>query len=606
MTMSERGRHHPRPTAQLEVKQAAVSPDGNCATPISGSFWGRVRTNWPAYCVVPGLALLVLRTSKNVLLQAGGLDAYIYTSFIQNYSDLVNRYGLTYYSARIAHLYPAGLVVALFGTEHGYFVYRYLLLCTALGAVWMLARKHYSAPVAFVAVMFAGCHPWLLRSLFWDHYDSSGVVYLLLATALLGSAEPENWRKVSLAGGAYAFAANCNAFVLGVGCMLFASYLVVRVRPRPKDWVRFGTISVSGFFAFYLPLCAIHYLQFPGQGFFFDLAVLGFARSMLGGLGKQWHFDVVQLITNGWFQLLAPAVVLAAASFIVILRWRERKAVVLHAALNLALVIALYAVVDFIYKVAVISLFYYYIYLFPAALFCTVVIIGELADGVRGPMRSVVLYGCGILGPAAYVTYSHWAPLILRLDRLWLATVALLALSGAALINRHSKVALTLFTLAVVASPVAFYMMPAGIYSAIHDGSAALEWDVYRASIKLQRTVSRYPPSTGNAGFWYTNKVGSMLNSVQSMYLWGPSRLASPTDPKAGMPVLTKADLARIPSFRYLFLLSEENAEIEPGERALDAAGIKIQVLGRASYDGTKFSMRCVTLERLGNAVLPK
>ena len=55
------------------------------------------------------VALLVLQSSKNILLQAGGLDAFIY--YIQNYADLANRYGLTYYSARIAHLYPAGLIV---------------------------------------------------------------------------------------------------------------------------------------------------------------------------------------------------------------------------------------------------------------------------------------------------------------------------------------------------------------------------------------------------------------------------------------------------------------------------------------------------------------
>jgi hypothetical protein len=591
----------------LEAEHNAVG-SGRPSTTLSNvrhRFLARARTKWPPYVLAPGLALLVLKISNNVLLQAGGLDAYIYTSFIQNYTDLVNRYGLTYYSARIAHLYPAGLIVALFGTEHGYFAYRYLLICTALGAVWALARKHYSAPVAFLAVTCAGCHPWLLRSLFWDHYDSSGVMYLLLATALLGSAESTNWRRVFLSGGAYAFAANCNTFLLGVGAILFASYLVVNVRPRPRDWLHFGVISVSGFLAFYLPLCAIHYRQFPNQGLFFDLTVFRFARSMLAGVGQQWHNDVVKLVENGWVHLLAPAIVLAAVGVLVIVRGGRQKPVVSHAGLNLALVIALYLIVDFVYKVAVISLFYYFIYLFPATLFCTIALIGELAEGVAEPVRSIVLYSCGILAPAAYAAYPHWAPLILRLNRRWLAVPVLLAFSGAALVNRYAKVGLALVALAVVASPIAFYKMPVGIYSAIYEGSPRQEWDVYRAAIELQHTVSQYPPSNGAAGFWYTNRAGSMLNSVQSMYLWGFSRLASPNDPKAGMPVLTKADLAKIPSFRYLYLLSEQNAEIEQGERTLDAAGVKTRVLGQESYDGTKFNMRCVVLERL-NVAPPK
>lgn len=92
--------------------------------------------------------------------------------------------------------------------------------------------------------------------------------------------------------------------------------------------------------------------------------------------------------------------------------------------------------------------------------------------------------------------------------------------------------------------------MPVRIYSAIHNSSPGLEWDVYRAALELRQLASRYPPSSGSIGLWYANNTGSLLNSVQSGYLWGFSKVASPNDPKAGMPDLTEADMARILQFQ--------------------------------------------------------
>jgi hypothetical protein len=540
-----------------------------------------------------------LKLSRNVLIQAGGLDAFIYTSYIQNYLELARRFGLTYYSTRIAHLYPARLMVALFGTVPGYFAYRYLLLCAACGSVWLLARKHYTTPVAFFAVVLAACHPWLLRSLFWDHYDSSGVVYLLLATAVLSTAGPQDRWRLFLAGGFYALAASCNAFLLAVGAALFFSYLVVYVRRRLTDLVRFVAVSLAGFLAFYFSLCAIHYRELPAQGIFFDLLTLGFAESMVTGLGRRWHVDVLPLVGRGWTHLLVPAVILSAIVVLVLLRRARRNAVLLHSLLNLALVVALYVVLDFVFKVAVISLFYYFIYLFPATLFCVTVLMGEVALVVDNRTQSIVLLVAGAMSVAAYATYPRWAPVIFHPRVPWVAVLGVAAVTGAAIGTRHPRLGLTLLVLTAVASPVPFYTMPRRYYSVIHDDDPDLEWDVYRAAVELRHVVSHYPSSVGAAGFWYTNSPDSFLNSVQSMFLWGYSRLAAPGDPDAGMPAVTDQVRQRIQMFRYLFLLGERLEEIEQGRQALEAAGVKTRVLDKGSYDGKYFHMKYMVLERL-------
>jgi len=169
-------------------------------------------------------------------------------------------------------------------------------------------------------------------------------------------------------------------------------------------------------------------------------------------------------------------------------------------------------------------------------------------------------------------------------------------------VNRHTKLGLVLTAVAAVASPLPFYKMPAGTYSAIHDGSPGLEWDVYRAALELQHMVSHYAPSSGPVGFWYTNRNGSLLNSVQSMYLWGPSRIASPTDPKAGMPTLTNGDLARLRQYPQICLLAENDDEIEKGVHALRAAGIETKVLQHVFSDGQEFHAYYLMLQKLDDA----
>ena len=52
------------------------------------------------------------------------IDPYVYTGYIHNFTDLVDRYGLTYYSVRFGLILPARALVALFGAEDGYLVLR--------------------------------------------------------------------------------------------------------------------------------------------------------------------------------------------------------------------------------------------------------------------------------------------------------------------------------------------------------------------------------------------------------------------------------------------------------------------------------------------------
>jgi hypothetical protein len=75
----------------------------------------------------------------------------------------------------------------------------------------------------------------------------------------------------------------------------------------------------------------MHYSELPRQGLFFDLLTLGFAESMVTGLGQQWHVDVVPLVKQGWAHLLVPATALSATAVLLLVHRAKRTAVLLHA-----------------------------------------------------------------------------------------------------------------------------------------------------------------------------------------------------------------------------------------------------------------------------------
>src|SRR4051812_7101802 len=56
-----------------------------------------------------------------------GLDPYMYLGYSQEPGDLINRYGMTYYSVRFGLLWPIEMTTKLFGVTGGFFVMRWAL-----------------------------------------------------------------------------------------------------------------------------------------------------------------------------------------------------------------------------------------------------------------------------------------------------------------------------------------------------------------------------------------------------------------------------------------------------------------------------------------------
>jgi hypothetical protein len=114
-----------------------------------------------------------------------------------------------------------------------------------------------------------------------------------------------------------------------------------------------------------------------------------------------------------------------------------------------------------------------------------------------------------------------------------------------------------------------------------------VEWDVRDGSLYLQRFIAARVPTREPVRFWYGAR-DVYLNSVQSVHLWGFSRLSSPSASGAQMPALDDGVRKLLASIRYLAILGSDS-EIEAARHALRDAGIRMDVVGRGSFKGQRW-----------------
>ena len=112
-----------------------------------------------------GFPALLLLTAAVTLQQAGSLDPFVYAGYVHDYGGTLTRFGQTYYSTRVAYIYPEHLFYSLFGLERGYYALRFILLASASAAVYAIARRFYSNATAILIGWMVVPHT-LVRAVF--------------------------------------------------------------------------------------------------------------------------------------------------------------------------------------------------------------------------------------------------------------------------------------------------------------------------------------------------------------------------------------------------------------------------------------------------------
>ncbi len=460
----------------------------------------------------------------------GWLDPWIYTSYIHAYGALLERFGRTYYSIRVAAIWPQGIAYRIFG-DQAYLVIRWVVLLACGGGVAAFIRQRAGRWVAYsagLAVMFSTP---LLLEIQNDYTQDVGIAYALVALPFLMARRPI-WAL--LGGVLVSLAVNAHEGLLYVVIPLLAGCIVATVMRSGvrRTLLRF-TYVIVGFFAAQGLLSLIMGLKYGWvrSNYFFQEISIQFYGELSGGLAANWsvpwHNDYGRIMT----MTIIVGVWLLGATIILALRRRGDLTMVTMATVASAVLIAMVLYSHFVKDMGFVGLTYYLV--FASTVSVVVAWLALAATTTGGPSRwlagtaltaSILI---GFLLPAWLGVSPVW-------DWLWWISIAIAfgGLVAAAMPWRHAPMAL-----AVGAVAVAGLIIPLGPLTTagtvrasyagvpLADGTAASRnaegAAVYSLALQFQDYVMNHVPPTVPMLVYYPGLP--MLHSIQSTMLWGYS-----------------------------------------------------------------------------------
>ena len=539
------------------------------------------------YLAIAALILLLVRSDLN---QAESIDPVIYTGLMHDYADIAARYPGTYYATRLAHILPGALTAWAFGDNGGYLVLRLVQLAAALGAIYVIASHYANRMAALLVAGFFGTHVWLLRSLLWDLYDGTAVVYALIGIACLLARPRKSAAYHFTAGLAFALAANCNPVGSAIAMAYVPAWLLDHAdRPR-RDKIVDIFWALAGLGLGYLVTIVALLSVSPSGAAKLDAASWDMMRSMVSGSAKLWFVPLADILRTQRFQVLVFPFLIAVSCVVLVLNARSddvsrRRA---KAALAFTLAIsAIFGLLHFAVLSAVLNMFQYLCYVLPAG-------VVALSSLLRAWQRTRPVAVLSAVALALFqVAFWHVAfVLVSSPDRLTQTTVAMSVVAALGLLLLASHTWLRRRTGGVAAAIVAVLVGSNALFlnpqftKVFGDGAQRqFEWDVRAGALHLQRFVAEHvPPSHGPVRFWYGPR-DTHLNAVQSVHLWGFSRLSESGEGAAQMPAIDDGVRKRLAEARYVAILGTDE-ELARAHEAIAAAGIKTRIASRSAFKG--------------------
>ena len=538
----------------------------------------------------------LLLTAGTPLKQAMTVDPFINAGYIHDYAGLLWRFGPTYYSERIAYIYPARAFTYFVGLQGGYFAFRFVALASAVAGVFTIGMRFYGWAAAMLAAVWVSFTPWLPRGLSWTYPDGMAVVYLLVGMAFLLVPIHRRLTCHVAAGVAFALAVNCNLLMLAI-CGLLGPGWAFFYRRDGIIWLARAMLALAvGFFAAYLALALLLYVEFPEYGFSFELVTIRTAIKLLGGAGEVWYEPLSSIIwQRHQFVLLIPITFELAALLVVarrstIVRTANSSADFEVLAVSyLASVICLSLIFHFAFHDAWLAEPEYIIYFMPGSVLTLIVLAGAAhRRGGRIFGNVAVLSGTGLI-------LLSWLSLpivpslqIASSPYFWLG-VAVAVVGAAMALHRTAAASVVLVAAGAVLS-LCLYRSSNGFYD-IRSEDKLAQWDGYRGAIFLQDFVNDKLSPNQRIGFWYNDD--NYLRSIQSTFLFDYTRVF---DEGRGMPLVDERFRREFVGRPFIVLLGSD-AETNSGLAALKVADLPFHEVDRAHFQGQLWAYTAVLIE---------
>ena len=431
--------------------------------------------------------------------QAGFLDPEIYTGYIHNISDLLTRYGLTYYSVRFGLILPARVLGLTFGFYKGYLILRYLLALTAGVPLYFLVKREFGTAMAVATYCALLTSPFLARALLWDYPDAAGVPYLLGGIALIALELKPTWAWDIVAGCLLGLAVHSNFFAVSILGLFLAVFVLVSLlhrRPFLPLLFRLSRLALGAVLATAVGM--VYYYRLIGVW-----NILGPTREMLlwlsrGGM-QQWRLAGFAWITNNQHVLILPIVALYALILGMFCHRNFRYAVF---TLYIVAVTLYFYVYQFFLNADILQLFYYFSFSLPALFLALPSVYGELWRGIDGVHRKwlAISMATGFVAPWLSKIYVwDWTPHVRLHQFLALAVSVAIVLLGAAFVRERRTPRMVLATVGTLALGVLFdcaFLSPSyvSMFQTRRDSSlrANTEENVYRVCEQLIAAVPKF------------------------------------------------------------------------------------------------------------------
>lgn len=534
-----------------------------------------------------GFALLIVSTASTLILQAGFLDPYVYAGYVNDYFGTYHRYGHTYYSSRIAYILLDRAFLLVFGQTNGLFLCRLLVLTSAAYAAFRIAQRYFGFATAVLTISWLCFIPWLLRSISWTHYDGFATVYFLVALAFILVPQRHRVPAYVIAGFSLALAVNCNLHLLMIAGLFVPSWFWMNRKIGVLPAIRLTLAIIFGFIAGYAMLQVLFSLATGTSRVFIEAAAFNSARTLLGGQMSNWFHSLSNIIAIGNLIFLLPiffcvAVILATALNRSALQ-QEQRDFCIGAALYITLLTTAVFGLHFMGH-GWLSLFYYVVYLLPGCLLALIAIAG-IASTRTPTIFRVICIGTAVGLAGLWFARQAMPPTIPNDIRIWIALAAITVVL--ALLRPRITSAPALLAGLIVSTTLMFYWQPRVIIQyASWPGlkeNAELEKDVYAGAVFLQKFVRTHVPTPTAIGFWYSNAPENVnLNSMQSMFLWGYSRVQGFTGP--GMPVIDDAVRQSVHQKPFIGVIARNDKELDEAFAALKSIPANFTEIARAYY----------------------
>ncbi len=535
-----------------------------------------------------GILIVALNcTIQNNIYQCGWMDPFFYTAYIHNYSTLIDMHGRTYYSCRIAFIYPARLMAWVFGSELGYIVLRNIFLSGALIAVWRITQHFYKSILVSVFISsFVIFNPWFLRTLFWDYTDGAAIVYALLSISFYMI--KENKFSYFISGVFFLLSINCNPFsIIILAAFIFSWFIISNIKSNLKfryidlGFFFFGILSTELF------LIGITYLEFPNMNPFFDLAVFEIVNSLIHTpAAKMSSFP--EMITQGKYEVLLPFFV----SFLGLVYWtftkkNNKERFGLLSIIAICMSLFFYYIAYIVCSQNFFGCLFYFSYLFIPVLFVLIFLIGDSISSLCSNDQNKILFPAIILYLCLWINMDYIKSLGVFSGISFLVFSILFIIFFLLALIRNQTIAKPVFVIIfVVMSVFVFYNNRLwGHYDFIHDHKRyKLERDVYLGSIQIQKSiVNAIDLRKSTIGIWHSIPSGHRyLNGFQHMFLGIPNRMFKFEG--NGMPVVDDYFRIKLVEKDFIALLGINENEIEEGYKALCDEGIQTSIVLRSKY----------------------